>query len=94
MSTEIKEVVKSKYGQIDSRAGGSSSWWARPGRRRRLRPITSNLYSASKARRAGSCPACRWRPTPHKPTVALRQVHLRELSRVPSTNVKGSAPLR
>jgi len=48
-TTDIKEVVKEKYGQAALRvkSGGSSCCGAEPGIGRGCDPITSNLYSAS-----------------------------------------------
>ncbi len=48
-TTDIKEVVKEKYGQAALRvkSGGSSCCGATPGIGRGCDPITSNLYSAS-----------------------------------------------
>ncbi len=48
-TTDIKEVVKEKYGQAALRvkSGGSSCCGAAPGIGRGCDPITSNLYSAS-----------------------------------------------
>jgi arsenite methyltransferase len=51
MSTDIKDIVKEKYGQAALRAqtGGSSCCGSAPSSRRECDPITSNLYDSTQA---------------------------------------------
>ena len=49
--TDIKQVVKEKYGQaaIRVKTGGSSCCWAAPASGHSCNPVTSNLYDSSQA---------------------------------------------